>query len=347
MEKTTTPRMHVSRVFDSPIVFCPTCEKALVIRQHRNRVIRRLDETIDATLRDKECSNRECPDRARIFRPVGDTLLALPANRFGIDVVLEIGNLRFRYNYGFPSIHQNLLARGLDIGRMSVQYQFRNYLNLISCQSALTDGKLRTKLQKQGVILPIIDGLQFETGGPVLYMIVDSLSGQPLFAQQMLARGKAELVPFIAQLNTIGLPMISIVSDKEKALVPAIAEACPGILHQFCQLHYCGNVAKPMEEPLKKLATEIQKTEENLRAFQREIIRLEEKAKREDKPVAADLEVARELCEVARAAARRYSRGPFDSQAKKRHDEWEKIRKIVVVAKRKKKGGLEKPKKAS
>lgn len=308
------------------------------ICQHRKRAIRRLDETIDATLRDKKCITKGCPNENRIFRPVEDTFLALPANRFGIDVVLEIGALRLRNNFGFPRIHKNLLDRGMDIGRMSVQYQFRNYLSLISCQNALSDGKLAIRLQKQGIILPIIDGLQFEEGGPVLYMIIDGLSSQPLFAQQMIARGKDELVPFIAQLNTLGIPILAIVSDKEKALVPAIAEACPGVINQFCQLHYCGNVAKPMEEPLKDLGQEIRTTEENLRAFQRGLIRQEEKAKREEKAVAADLEIARDLCEAARATARRQGRAPFDPPAKKRHDELEKVRKTVAAAKRKKGG---------
>ena len=48
----------------------------------------------------------------------------------------------------------------------------------------------------------------------------------------------ADLIPFIAQVNQIGVPILAAVLDKEKALVGAIAEALPGAKHQFCQLHY-------------------------------------------------------------------------------------------------------------
>ncbi len=134
---------------------------------------------------------------------------------------------------------------------MAVQYQFRNYLALVSCQAGLTDPALIETLKEQGALVPVIDGVQFPerpdlrrfrpTGGegdPVLYLIIDALSRRPLFGKELFCRSAEDLVPFIAQVNQIGVPILGAVSDKEKALVGAIAEALPGAKHQFCQLHY-------------------------------------------------------------------------------------------------------------
>lgn len=87
---------------------------------------------------------------------------------------------------------------------MTVQYLFRDYLSLSACQAARTDGALRTRLQNQGALLPIIDGLQFGNGDPVLYLIFDALSTQLLFGKEFLARSSDDLAPFIAQLKELG-----------------------------------------------------------------------------------------------------------------------------------------------
>jgi len=107
------------------------------------------------------------------------------------------------------------------------------------------------------------------------------------------------------------------VSDKETGLAPAIAEALPGSPHQFCQRHYLGNVSKPMDKDLAHLGEEIRVKEEELREFQRDLIRLEARTKEEGKPVPADLKTAKEFCEAARAAARRQGRATTDPPALK------------------------------
>ncbi|MDI6793617.1 MAG: transposase [bacterium] len=104
-----------------------------------------------------------------------------------------------------------------------------------------------------GMIIPVIDGIQFGPGDPVLYLIIDALSRYPLFGKEMFCRNADELEPFIAQLKQMDIPILAVVSDKEKALVPAIKNALPGVPHQLCQIHYLGNAAKPMEDDLKAL----------------------------------------------------------------------------------------------
>jgi hypothetical protein len=316
----------------------PTCPKGhpLWVCQHRFRVIHRLDESIETTFRDTRCSCADCKLRHVRYRPVEESMLILPGCQYGLDVMTAIGSMRMRDDFSFPRIHERLNERGLPISLMGVQYQFRNYLSVLSCQATLKQGTLMAKLRKQGFILPVIDGLQFGEGDPVLYIIIDALSKQPLFGQEFKCRGSLELVPFIAQLKQLGLPILSVVSDKEVALVPAIAAALPGVPHQLCQLHYVKNAAKPMEEDLTTLGAEVRQTEEELRRFERTLIREQKNAEQTGAAESKELDIAIELTEAARNLARCHGRAPFDPPALKRHCGLQTVAQAAASAERKK-----------
>ena len=302
---------------------CPRDDTKLWIVQHRARTVHRLDESIEATFRDKACPRDGCSGSDLRFRPAEESMLALPGSSFGLDVVTAIGAMRFRDDASFPRIHARLAERGVPISPMSVQNQFRNYLALCSCQAGLKDPKLLEVLRRQGVIVPVIDGVQFGEGDPVLYLIIDAISKRPLFGKELFCRSADDLVPFIRQIKEIDVPILAVVSDKEKGLVPAIEEALPGTPHprplgqaappkepdlrQLCQLHYVGNAAKPMDEDLKALGAEIRACEHDLRACERRLLKHKRRAEDKKEPVPVDLGVSLELCEAARAEARRHA----------------------------------------
>jgi len=334
-----SPREPVQRTFTASQERCPEDGARLWVSQHRVRTIHRLDETIEATFRDRKCPRDDCSVSHLRFRPAEESMLALRQSSFGLDVVAAVGAMRFRDDFSFPRIHERLRERGVPISEMGLQYQFRNYLALVSCQAGLTDPALIERLKEQGAIIPVIDGVQFGEGDPVLYLIIDALSRRPLFGKELFCRSAEDLVPFIAQVNQIGVPILAAVSDKEKALVGAITEALPGAKHQFCQLHYVGNAAKPMDDDLKALGAEIRQTEHDLRGYERILLRQTRKAGEANEPVPEDLGVSIELCEAARAEARRHARAPFDPPALKRHEGLEKGAEAVASARRKK-GGL-------
>jgi len=267
MSQSVMSREPVRRTFTASQKTCRKDGAKLWVSQHRVRTIHRLDESIEATFRDKGCPREGCADSHLRFRPPEESMLALQGSSFGLDVVTAIGAMRFRDDASFPRIHARLAEKGVPISPMAVQNQFRHYLALCSCQAGLTDPKLAAILRKQGVIVPVIDGVQFPErpdlrrfrpaggeGDPVLYLIIDAISKRPLFGKELFCRSAADLVPFIRQLNEIGVPILAAVSDKEKGLVPAIEEALPGTPHprplgqaappkepdlrQLCQLHY-------------------------------------------------------------------------------------------------------------
>jgi len=338
MDQVVSAREPVRMTYTASQEVCPSDDAKLWVVQHRARTVHRLDESIEATFRDKACPRDGCAASGLRFRPAEESMLALPGSSFGLDVVTAIGAMRFRDDASFPRIHERLAGRGVPISPMSVQNQFRNYLALCSCQAGVTDAKLVKILKKQGVIVPVIDGVQFGEGDPVLYLIIDAISKRPLFGKELFCRSADDLVPFVAQLKEIDVPILAVVSDKEKGLVPAIGEALPGTPHQLCQLHYVGNAAKPMDEDLKALGAEIRQTEHDLRACERRLRKHKRRAEEKKGPVPVDLGVSLELCEAARAEARRHARAPFDPPALKRHEGLERVARATAEARRKKGG---------
>lgn len=325
-------------VLTAPGSTCPFCTKGLQICQHRDRSVITMAENLSLIMRDKKCPSPECPQPHLRYRSTEESRIVLPHDSFGLDVILEVGHLRFHRKLGFPRIHEALEEKFLPISLMGVQYQSRKYEALVGCAVTSAKNAVFEKLATRGFLLPIIDAVHYGSGEAVVYLIIDGLSGIPLFGFETVVRGKIELVPFIRQLSTLGLPIIGVVSDKETGLAPAIAEALPGVPHQFCQRHYLHNVAKPMEQDLAALGEDVRKREESLREFQRDLIRLEATAKEEGKPVPADLNTAREFCEAARAAARVHGRPTTEPSPIKRHKELKRVQEAVSRAGRKKGG---------
>ncbi len=94
-----------------------------------------------------------------------------------------------------------------------------------------------------------------------------------------------------------------------------------------------------MDDDLKTLGAEIRQTEHDLRAHERRLLRHKGDAQKKNEPVPADLGVSLELCQAARAEARRHARAPFDPPALKRHEGLERVARATTEARRKK-GGL-------
>ena len=188
MSQETPARVPAPRTFTASQDVCPEDGSKLWIVQHRKRIIHGIDESIAATFRDARCMREDCPLHDRRYRPAEESMLVLPKMSFGLDVVMAVGSMRMREDTSFPKIHARLVERGVPIAPMTVQYAFRYYLALTSCVAGRVDQKLLRKLRRQGGIIPVVDGVQFGEGDPVLYLIVDALSRRPLFGQEFMAR---------------------------------------------------------------------------------------------------------------------------------------------------------------
>lgn len=261
----------------APQVQCPFSGGALAICETRGRHVRTLDGLIHLVGVGKKCNDSGCDHQKIRYRSPEVGRIVLKAHEFGRDVVTFCGDQHIRERVSIPRLHKRLVGEfRVPISERSVGNLVEDYVALCACVAGDTE-RLRERLRRQGGIVLCVDGVHFDEGSPVLYVQRDALCCEVLFAERRLARSKDDLVPMLrrtAELaKEIGVPILGIVTDKERSLVPAIAEAFPGIPHQYCQTHFLSNVAAPLKEDDQELARAAKETVLELRQVQRAIER--------------------------------------------------------------------------
>jgi len=274
------PRLHDGAEFlrlVAPQEQCPFCSAGLAICETQERYVQTLTKLIYLVGKGKKCGEPACGHGALRYRSPEVGRLVLKAHEFGRDVVIWCGDQYIREKVSIPRIHKRLVGEfHVPISERSVGNQVEDYVALCECVAGDT-GRLRERLQRQGGIVLCVDGVHFDESSPVLYVQRDAISNEVLYAERRLARAKEDLVPMLrrsaALAEETGVRILGIVSDKERSLVPAIAEVFPGIPHQYCQTHFLSNVVEPLKEDEQELARAAKETVLELRKVQRTIER--------------------------------------------------------------------------
>lgn len=302
-------------VFTAADGSCRVCRRELTVWHNRGRLLERLDGLHLLVMRDKRCPDASCLGHRTVYRPAEELRYALKRDRVGLDVVLEIGELRLREDLAFSEIHRRLKGR-VPIAERTVADIFERFLALTRCRSGETTA-VRKMLRAQGGMVVLVDGVQHDDHSPVLYVVSDALSGTTLFGERHTERSGEALKSLLERVAAMNVPVIAIVSDKEKGLVPAIRAVFPDVPHQLCQLHFVKQCAKALDPSLAALGAEVTDAAERLRALRR---RREQDPVRESAGAAADRLLAEELLEQAHAASKASGRAPFDPPALVRHE---------------------------
>ncbi len=335
MSKVVRPvnREYVEHVLVAPEGCCKVCGRNLAITQHRERSVKRLDGRLHIlTMKDRRCLDETCPGREEVLRPAEELTFALKNDPLGLDVLFEIGERRLQDNMAFAAIHRLLRRRGLDICERTVPSAFERFLALVSCRSGESE-EVKEQLRVQGGMVPIVDGVQFDDHSPVLYVVSDAISHETLFAERHEVRSAKALEPLLERIKAMDVPLLGIVSDKEKGLVPAIREVFPNVPHQICQHHFVKRCAKGHEKQLSKLGDTVEEVGKQVRALRREL----KQAKPPDTPAEAkERKAAEGLLLGAHAASKVSGREPYDPPALKRH---ERLLGVGAAAKRAAKRG--------
>jgi hypothetical protein len=250
---------------------------------------------------DKVCKTAGCQKERQILRPPGEAEISLlKRNEYGLDVVVLVGQQRLEAGHSLPAV------RTMLEDEYNVVISERHVGNLLRVFLALVHGvnadvaPVRERLRQQGKILLSIDGVQFDDTSPVLYVIRDVISREVLYSERVSKRDGGNLAQLLQAVKALGVPIIGVISDKEKALVTAVAEALPGVPHQYCQTHFLKNIIKPMEPDLVELSECVKKVVTDLKQLERE---LPDKAQRCGAS-AEELKLVQSLCKAGRAAGK-------------------------------------------
>jgi hypothetical protein len=244
--------------------FCPDCARTLPVYQVISSVVERLDGAFRLVHRDKRCGER-CPGARPIFYAPRDLRVVLPGHVYGLDVTLYVGERHLVHRVSLAQATRELKDKGLPIDQRHTGRVFRDFLALASLKRG-DDAALQGRLRAQGGIVLMCDGVQFDDRSPPLYLIWDAISGTPLFGERMPCRAKADLKPLLVRVRNMQVPIIGVVTDKEKGLVPAVQEVFPDVRYQLCQTHFLKNCGKPIESDLSSLQGSVARRTDAARA---------------------------------------------------------------------------------
>ena len=145
-------------------------------------------------------------------------------------MLVRIGWLRQHQRATYSEIHTDLASR-LHISPSHVLYRYqRFYLLLLACH----ERQQRDRLIQGGVLIAL-DGLAPQAGEPQLWCIRELLTGLTLRSGWLSQQDQPTREAFLAPLKHLEWPILAVLSDKQKGVVPAVAAVLPNIRHQFCQ----------------------------------------------------------------------------------------------------------------
>lgn len=227
---------------------CPGCNGDLqTAYTSKYKTVQTMHEVMRIGQRTKRCSKPDCEVCTEIWGSVQWRQIAPISCTYGYDVIAQIGWQRQTLQQPFAVIHQ-MLQPQVEISEAQVRVLYHErYLPLVACHERQHMGKLERVAQQVGLLLTL-DGLAPEGGEPQLWVVRELLSGITLRSGWMSQQDQTAFVNFLRPIADLGLRVRAILSDKQSALLPAVAEVFPEAPHAFCQMHYLQNVALPLAE---------------------------------------------------------------------------------------------------
>lgn len=275
---------------------CPECGKTLMSWQWLARTVVTLDGLLKLNVHVRRCIAAGCARKNKHYRPEMEGRWVLPSAEFGLDVIAEVGRLRYRENRSATEIHHALRQRGMQIAPRSVPNLIDRYDELVAL--AVTEpAEIARKIGESKRVILAIDGLQPTVGHEVLWVIRECLSQQILLAKSLLSARTKDLATLLDAVKS-ALPedvaIVGIVSDGQRSIRKAVQSALPGVPHQLCHFHYLREAGKGFFEADRAAKKELKKRLRGVRSIEREM----------DSPNVDDewADIVRGYCTAVRAA---------------------------------------------
>src|SRR5215469_7728533 len=241
---------HERMIYHPELLTCPHCGDLLVTCNYLawDKTVQRLDRVLSVASRPGHCPHATCVgSRLRLLSAEGQRL-APAGSTYGYDVVVHIGWWRQESRATYREIHAALTSR-VRISESHVGYLYQQvYLPLLACHERQHCDRLAQIAQQQGGLIVALDGLAPQGGEPQIWFIRELSSGLTLRSGWLCRQDQPTFEAFLEPLKHLGWPILAVLSDKQKGLVPAVAAVFPHSRHQLCQAHYLRNLAEPLAE---------------------------------------------------------------------------------------------------
>jgi len=230
---------------------CPKCGERLSSKgsaAHSHKTVQTLDGDFFVVAYSRVCTNTECDEYGTHFHAGGHLRVSPPYCTYGLDVIAFVGIQREREHKQFVEIQGLLNERGVAINDWSVGRLYRLFLALIEGTWPQRRERMAAAAAQHGGVILMADGLAPDGAGPQLYVLWEVLSGTPISGMLIDQADTSHLTDWVTECrDRIGdLPVLALLSDKEKALVAALRTVWPQIPHQLCQMHFMKNLSEPV-----------------------------------------------------------------------------------------------------
>jgi hypothetical protein len=244
------------RIYHAELETCPLCHTALHKCHHLSwrKTVQTLAQNLFVSSR-----GSVCPHHPNLIY-LSDTAarLSLPHSTYGLDVLVRIGYQRDYLRLTFARIHQHLPDH-IQVSERHLANLYQDYRVLLACAERLDVDTLRAAVRQYGGLIFSIDGLEPEGGQPQLWVVREVLTGTLMAAGWIPRLNEDTLKDFLAPVAALDLPLLATLSDKQVALVKALAATWDNVPHQYCQAHYLSNAVDPLYKADEQMKTQLRK----------------------------------------------------------------------------------------
>jgi len=243
---------------------CPVCNGLLANCNYRsgNKTVQKLNGVYGVGYQPKCCLNPDCEGFNQSLRSAEWLQIAPIGGTYGYDVISLIGWQKQELHRTFKELHEDV-CKQVEISESQVRYLYTNqYLPLLACHERTYFNQLLEISEKTGLYLSL-DGLAPEGGEPQLWVVRELLTGLTLRSGWMSMQDQSAFENFLNPIAQSGLSVSTVLSDKQRGLLPAIKTVFPSAKHALCQSHYLKNIAEPIARADEEMKVQLRKSVRN------------------------------------------------------------------------------------
>jgi hypothetical protein len=221
------------------------------------------------------------------FNNGGRKIVTLKGPVWVVTNYYSCANPKCEMHESFPAAYHSAMQRkrfSLEVWAKVIQHHFKHHLNYSTTVELMwddwdvsisrntvrsiceffemagkqyTDEKVLKEVQSSGRIVLSLDGAQPVKSEPSLWVFSDRLTGNVLLARNLESAPAPVLCALFREIETLyNVPIVAILSDKQKNIVNSVKQFKPDIPHAYCQYHFLNHVAEPIaskDSYLKKI----------------------------------------------------------------------------------------------
>jgi len=201
------------------------------------------------------CSNSECEMHKAFPAAYHSTLLR---KQFSLDVWAKVIQHHFKHHLNYSTIVELMWDDWeVSISRGTVR-NICQYFEMAGKQ--YQDERVLKEVQERGEIVLSLDGAQPVKKEPSLWVFSDRLTGNVLLATNLESAPAGVLSKLFQRIEELyGVPIIAVISDKQKSILNAVKQFNPELPHGYCHYHFLNHVVELIISKDSHLRKELRK----------------------------------------------------------------------------------------